>query len=225
MALGNDRKGVALQRFPTKVIVRDDMKLYFGDDENVSIEYDEDGTDKAIIAGSVTPTGAWNPSGTWTPSTGAWTFTSVTGLTTPIPTTNIDTGWKVQELLVSAATMLDFGLSDLMTSGATALIPAGAVVWGYAASTTGKFRGGASTTAVLMVGPGGATTTQSDWGPATNASVSTITMIGGKAQAGLGIVTTASKIRATVRTSSDATAVKTANSGYTRIKVFYSELF
>ena len=51
MALGNERKQGALQKEFTSVTMRDDMKFYFGDDQDVSLEYDEDGTDTLMIDG------------------------------------------------------------------------------------------------------------------------------------------------------------------------------
>ena len=42
----------ALEKFPDAVFVTDDKKLYFGNDGDVSLEYDEDGNDVLALAGA-----------------------------------------------------------------------------------------------------------------------------------------------------------------------------
>lgn len=51
MALGNERKQGAMQKTYDDVTMRDDKKFYFGDDQDISLEYDEDGTDSLLIDG------------------------------------------------------------------------------------------------------------------------------------------------------------------------------
>ena len=51
MALGSNQKQGAMQRGYNQVTIRDDKKLYFGDDWDVSLEYDEDGNDVLSIDG------------------------------------------------------------------------------------------------------------------------------------------------------------------------------
>jgi len=41
----------ALEKYPDAVFITDDKKLFFGNDGDVSIEYDEDGNDVLAIAG------------------------------------------------------------------------------------------------------------------------------------------------------------------------------
>jgi len=53
MALSNDRKGVAMQRFPTKVVMRDDRNLTFGDDEDVTIDWDNTDSVLSIEGGNI----------------------------------------------------------------------------------------------------------------------------------------------------------------------------
>ena len=49
---GTRPQGSALERFTDATFIRDDTKLFFGDDGNFSIEYDEDGNDVVLTAGA-----------------------------------------------------------------------------------------------------------------------------------------------------------------------------
>ena len=49
---GTRPQGSALERFTDATFIRDDTKLFFGDDGNFSMEYDEDGNDVLATAGA-----------------------------------------------------------------------------------------------------------------------------------------------------------------------------
>lgn len=52
-AIGNDRKGGGpLEKYRDAMFVRDDIKLYFGNDGDFSIEYDADGNSVVATAGA-----------------------------------------------------------------------------------------------------------------------------------------------------------------------------
>ena len=216
MALGADRKFGALQTFYTKVVVRDDKKLYFGDDEDISIEYDEDGTNEGRITGGVRI-----PSGNTWAFDGGVVASNATRFTTPkVGAANIDTGVKVQELTLSAATMIDATTTGMYST--ITVIPAGAFVYGYACSVITKFTGGGNATITLAVGDG----TTGDYYGTSGVSLSAAALLGSVAtKAQTAITTAAKKIKAIATVDSDFTSVKTKNDGKAKIKVFYSEFF
>jgi len=51
-AIGTDRSNTALQEYPDAVFVRDDMKLYFGNDGDAYIELDAAGSDTLNLGGA-----------------------------------------------------------------------------------------------------------------------------------------------------------------------------
>lgn len=51
MALSTGQKQGAMQKEYNSVTMRDDKKFYFGDDQDVSLEYDEDGTNTLLVDG------------------------------------------------------------------------------------------------------------------------------------------------------------------------------
>jgi len=52
-SIGSDRQqGSPLEKYTDALFVRDDVKLYFGNDGDLSMEYDEDGNDVFLFGGT-----------------------------------------------------------------------------------------------------------------------------------------------------------------------------
>jgi len=234
MALAANRKQGALQVQYNSVTMRDDKKFYFGDDWDVSLEYDANGTGCLSIDGGDTlvedghylyfgngKDGSIRESESTVYTAGAWDFTGATTLTTPIPTATADTGIKTETITVSAASMIDGGTTTASVSSASNVFEVGDFVLGYAAQVTAGFTGGGNTSVTVEVGDG---TDTDRFGPATDASCHTAAEIGGLSQ-GIPVIDAAKPLHVTLTCDSDFSSIIASDVGLMNVKVFYINAF
>jgi len=162
-SIGSDRKtGAVLEKYADRVHLRDDVKFYFGNDGDASMEYDEDGTDRVILSGAFTFDE---------------TITLAAGQTAPAP------GLRVVSDLIS--------FSDTVVSGGTSIaylsdcaLPEGAIVVGSKIEVTTGFTGGSISQAAATVGSAGNDLDAYNGGTGTLDVFQSDTDVGGSAIAG-----------------------------------------